>query len=329
MTLPTIRDPAARSGVHPVDTARGVSGASVPTARPTSVVYLLLGLMSLFWGLNWVAGKIALATVPPWSFRAICLGSGGLVLLGLAAMRGEALRVPPGERARLVVLALFNITGFNICIAYGQILMATSRAAIMAFTMPLWAALLAMLVLGERLDRRRGLGLAFGLAGLMVLLLPTLLRLGAVPAGALVTLLGAISWAIGTVLAKRWRFSLGVLATTAWQVALGSIPAIIGAVLLDPPIDLARLDGRTLAAFAYIIALPMVFCHYAWFRVVAAFPASTAAIGTLAIPVVAVLGAGALLGEPIGLPEWTALTLVLVALCLVLAPRGLRGASAR
>ena len=69
----------------------------------------------------------------------------------------------------------------------------------------------------------------------------------------------------------------------------------------------------------------MVFCHWAWFKLVGLFPAAIAAIGTLAIPAVGVLASALLLGETVGAAEVAALVLVCLGLAVVLAPPGVAG----
>jgi drug/metabolite transporter (DMT)-like permease len=64
--------------------------------------------------------------------------------------------------------------------------------------------------------------------------------------------------------------------------------------------------------------LPMIFCQWAWFTVVRLFPASVAAIGTLAIPVIGVFSSSLVLGEPVGLQELCALFFVVTGLAIVL-----------
>ncbi len=56
--------------------------------------FLLLALVTLFWGINWPIMKVAVSTVPVWSFRAICAGAGAVGLLAIAAVTGQRMRVP-------------------------------------------------------------------------------------------------------------------------------------------------------------------------------------------------------------------------------------------
>ena len=140
--------------------------------------YLLLAALTLFWGANWPGMKLALAEIPVWWFRSIWLSCGGAGLLALAWASGQRLRVPRNELRPLLICAVFNVVGWHIFSGYGVSLMPAGRASIIAFTMPLWAALLGSLVLGDRLTGRRLLGLAVGLSGLAVLIGPGRIHIG-------------------------------------------------------------------------------------------------------------------------------------------------------
>ncbi len=291
--------------------------------------FALLAALSLLWGMNWPFMKIALAEIPVWPFRSLSLIVGGCALLSITALGGRSLRIPTQELRPLLLCALFNIVGWHIFSAYGVSLMAAGRASIIAFTMPVWAAVLGGLVLRERLTWRRWFGLALGMAGLAVLIGPDLGGLGRTPWGAVFMLGAAISWALGVVLMKRFTWSLPVAALAGWQLLLGAIPITLGALWIGDWPDPAALSREALAATAYVLIVPMIFCHWAWFKVVSLFPAVIAAIGTLAIPVVGVLSSGLVLDEPIGAREILALALVCAALAVVLvlpaiAPRARR-----
>ena len=303
-----------------------------PTARAAALPptgFALLAGLGLFWGLNWPFMKIALDEIPVWTFRSLCLLVGGSALLLIARLSRLSLRVPVGEVRPLLLCTTFNIIVWHLCSGYGVSLMAAGRASIIAFTMPVWAAFLGRFVLGEALDAARLIGLALGIAGLAVLIGPDLRALGAAPLGGLFMLGAALGWATGTVLMKRFRWSMPVVVLAGWQLILGSVPITIGALGLDGLPAFGSYGARTFLALAYVLAFPMIFCHWAWFKVVRLFPAVVAAIGTLSIPVVGVLSSAAILGEAVGVREIVALILVCTALAVVLVLPALHRAPAR
>lgn len=288
-------------------------------APPISIkAVALLGSLSLFWGLNWPGMKIILAEMPVWWFRALCLIAGGLILMTLSALSGNRCRLERAEIRPVLICGIFAILGWMVFSAYGVSLMSAGRASIIAFTMPLWATLIAAVVLDEKFTLNKGLGLLFGLAGLAFLIGPDLVILQRAPVGAMFMLLAAISWATGTILFKRFNWRLPTLSNVAWQLLFCAIPATLVAALTETLPDLRALSLEATIALVYLFLFPMSFCQWAYFKTVSMLPASVASIGTLMVPVIGVYSSHLILGETVGLNELLALLLVVSALLLVL-----------
>jgi len=284
----------------------------------TIAPYLLLASLSLFWGLNWPGMKIILSEVSVWWFRSLCLMFGGSFLMLISALSGNRCRLYLDEVRPVLFCGSFAILGWMVFSAYGVSLMPAGRASIIAFTMPLWATIIAAWVLGERITVGKTAGLMLGLAGLGVLIGPDLLILKRAPVGALFMLLAAVSWGLGTVLLKRIAWRLPTLSNVAWQLLLSAIPVTLIAVLTEPFPDLSALSGRAIIALVYLFLFPMSFCQWAYFKTVGLLPASIAAIGTLMVPVIGVFSSYLILDERVGAGDIVALLLVLSALVLVL-----------
>jgi len=297
--------------------------------RPLSGV-LLLGALTVLWGSNWPAMKLALRELDPWMFRTICLLVGGGGLLALVRAGGQSLRVPRGERWPLALVAFFNITGWHLCSAYGLTLVQAGRAAIIAYTMPLWTVVFGRVLVGERITRARLMALGLGLGGMAALVAPEAGALWAAPAGTLLMLGAAASWAIGTVLTKANRWTIPTAVLTGWQVVLGAVPIALGTALrlagpgdAGSPTRMAALSAAALLGTAYATLVGVIFCHWAWFRLVAILPAAVAAIGTLGIPIIGLFASALVLGEPVGSAEILALVLVVSGLAILVG--GLTG----
>lgn len=286
--------------------------------RPSIYGYLLILGMTIFWGVSWPVMKTALLEIPPWTFRTISLVCGGIGIMVLAKLSGLSLSVPRKECLPLLAVSLFNITGWHLGSAHGISLMMAGRAAIIGFTMPLWATIISYYLLGEKFSRQKIIALLLGLTGLCILLTPQLTAIGDKPTGALFMLIGAVSWATGTVLIKRFKWSIPTLVLTGWQLSIGSLPVIVGTFYFEPAPMMSELSVKALMSMAYVIAFPMLFCHWAWFTVVKIFPASVAAISTMAIPIIGVLSSSVLIGEQIGILEVIALVMTSSAVGIIL-----------
>lgn len=297
------------------------AGPGAAPAAVTPALWALILAIGVFWGLNWPAVKLMLVEVPPWWVRAVGLTGGALILAAIARARGLSLAVPAGERLRLLLAGLLGVAGFNILTAFGQMHMASSRAAIIAFTMPVWASLLARAVLGERLTRPRLGALVLGCGGLALLVAPEMAASGGVPVGAAYVLAAAVSWAAGTVMVKACRFSPPPLVQAIWMVAVSAVLALAGALLLETGPLPDRLTPVACGALVFHILLPMAFCHFAWFTIVSRLPAGTATIGSLVIPVVGVGSSILLLGDPSSWRDGLALVMVVGSVAIGLVRR--------
>ena len=288
-------------------------------SRPSSITpVLLLTSLSLFWGLNWPGMKIILSEMTVWWFRASCLIVGGCILMLLTALSGNRWKLRRQEIGPVIVCGSFAILGWMVFSAYGVSQMPAGRASIIAFTMPLWATLIAAYALGEHITMTKIAGLLLGLLGLGVLIGPDLLILKRAPVGALFMLSAAISWAIGTVLLKKIDWQLPTLSNIAWQLLLSSIPVTLVAALSEPLPDFTTFSTPATIALIYLYLFPMSFCQWAYFKTVGLLPASIAAIGTLMVPVIGVYSSYLILDEQVGITDMLALLLVLSALVLVL-----------
>jgi drug/metabolite transporter (DMT)-like permease len=138
------------------------------------------------------------------------------------------------------------------------------------------------------------------------------------PRGPLFMLIAAMGWAAGTVGLKYCRFSMPVVSLVGWQLLLGGIPVLIAAPFFDRGVDPLSWSLHAWLGTAYAVLVAMIYCHWAWFKLVRSFSAVTVSINSLAIPVVGVVSSTLLLGESIGPDIIAGLGLVILAQFLVL-----------
>lgn len=293
---------------------------TIPVAQPRTIGSLaLILLLALAWGCYWPAMKVALGEVDVWLFRTLSGVGGGLTFLALLKAGGAPLAVPRAERMPLALTALLNMTLFPLCSLLALRFYGAGPAVIVAYTMPVWVALLGSFVLRERLSLRRLGALGSGLLGLAVLLLTEVRRTGGVlPAGALLVLLGAVFWAGGVVLQKRTAWTMPVSVLTGWQLVLGTVPFVPACFALSDFSVFGKLSTWALLAWAYSTFVGFVLGYYLFYQVIARLPVTIASITTLVVPVVGVLASGLLLGERVGAAELIALGAVVTAVALIL-----------
>lgn len=281
-------------------------------------------LAAFFWGLNWPIVKILLDGFSPWTLRAVGLSCGAAFLALVTVLSGQSLKIEKRYWRDVIVAGLLGIAGFNIFAVFAQLSMPASRAAILTYTMPLWSVLFARIVLAEPIDRLRGISLAIGAAGLAILSIPFWRQMqgGQIPIGLLYVMGAAISWSLGTVYLKFRRVEGPPLALTTWQIFTGAIVTAVGMLLFEVPrIELSPVIA---AALAFHIVFPQGISYVLWFSLITQVSASTAALGTLLVPIFGVLGAVLLLGERPGLVDLSGFALILLSVLIDQGYRAMR-----
>ena len=298
-----------------------MSGATSAEHLPSRLRWVLAGL-TLVWGFNWTAMKVALSEVAPFTFRTLCLAAGSGLLFAFLRLSRQPLAVPRSEWPRLVLIALFTITAWNLLVAFGIRLIPSGRAAILAYTMPAWAIPLSVWLLGERMTGRKALGLALGMGGMALLLREEIASLRGAPLGSLLVLAAALTWAIGTLLQKKYPVRAPVAAYTAWIMLIGGVPIYAGAFVIDDLGALKRVELWPALAVTYNIVFAFAWAHWAWIKLATSVSVTTFSLSMLMTPVVGVFSGMIFLGERPGAAEFGALALVLASLAtVVIQPR--------
>jgi drug/metabolite transporter (DMT)-like permease len=300
--------------------------AAAPPVPAASL--LLVGILALVWGCNWPVLKIGVTELAPLTFRAATLPFAGLGLLVLSKLSGGSVRIPRALWLRVASLALFNIAAWNALVLFGVQQMPSGRAAILAFTLPIWSVLFSLWLLHEPLSGRKLAGLILGMAGMAILLGDDIVNVRRAPVAALMIIGGAISWGIGTVLLRRWMPSLPQNTLTGWMLLIGWIPLAVAAPFFDPhPLaSLATMSGTAWFAVIYNIFFSGTLAHWAWYRMARTLPVAVSSLSSLPVPVVGVLSGMLFRNERPGPYEFVALALVLASIAAVMFPERRRRA---
>lgn len=287
---------------------------------------LAILLLALFWGLNWPAVRTVLYHVPPWTLRALGMAAGALFLIAVAKLRGQRLTLKRGEWLPVLAAGFLTITAFNLLLAFAQLAAPTTRAVIVTFTLPIWTVIFARIFLGEELDGRRKAGLAFGIAGLVCLGWPLIIG-GSFSYGLVLALIAGMSWALGTIVIKRFPVSAPPISVAAWQLLGGAVVAGLGMMIFEPQtltqgIDWRSFDTRTWIALAHHILLSQAAAYLIWYQLLGRLPAGTVSLSTLMVPAIGVISSVLLLGERPTPTDFAGLVLMTAAACAVMLPLG-------
>jgi drug/metabolite transporter (DMT)-like permease len=294
-----------------------------PTHAPARLApagLMFLAITSVGWGFNWPVTKYLLGELPVLTMRGVTGVVGAALLAAFALAMGQSLRVARKLWPRLMLAAVLNVSGWMVLMGLALLWLPASEAALIAYTMPVWASLLAWPVLGERPTLLRSSALVMAFAGLAVIMGGNGLSASAAKLpGILMALLGAIGFALGTVLAKKLPLQLPPIPAAAWQIGLGCLPVAVVGLLIETT-HLEKVSQLGWWLLSYSIVIQFCIAYVSWFAALARLPASVAAIGTMAVPVIGVVASAIALREPLGLTQVVALVFTLAG--VVLATRG-------
>ncbi|MBB6309208.1 DMT family transporter [Xanthobacter tagetidis] len=284
-------------------------------ARLWGVAFLLI--TAIGWALNWPTIKFLLQVWPAFFARGVA-GVGAALLLGLLALsRGESLHVPRSIWPQLGLTAFTSVFAWMGFATVSLNLISVAEAALLVYSMPIWAMLLAWPLRGERPGLRALVALALAIAGVVLLLSGQHSLAGRDQMlGVGLALAAAVLFAWGTV-ANPKPLPLAPLAQTAWVVGVGCAPMIVLGLVFEHP-QLDALTGVAAASLAYMTLVPMGLCYLTWFGALRRLPTGIATITMLLVPLLGTLSAAAILGDPFGLREGGALALTLTGVALAL-----------
>lgn len=279
--------------------------------------WILLVILTLTWGINWPVMKIGVTNFPPLAFRALCL-FGGLPILWLASrMQGISLAIPRGHLKEVVRLAIPNMLIWNVCIIFGVKMLSSGRAAILGYTMPVWAMLCGLLLFGERPTRAAWVGVGCALSGALLLLSNEFATLTGKPLGSLLALIGAAAWGYGTVIMKRSDIEMPTMALTFWMMALAGITIGIASALFESAAWRMPAGGEW-GAVLYNAVLVFGFCQAVWFGLARSLPPVASSLSVMMIPVLGIFSGAFVLAETPYWQDYAATALILVAMSTVL-----------
>jgi drug/metabolite transporter (DMT)-like permease len=214
---------------------------------------------------------------------------------------------------------MLNLGVWNIATSLAVLYIPSGHASVLAYTMPLWVALIGFVVFRQRLTGRLLAAILIGAAAVGTLMAPNFASYANAPLGLFWGLLAGFCWAIGTFIVKRTSWPGMGLSLTFWQVTLCLPPIAIGALVFEG-LPTHWPSTGVLAATLYAGAGPMAIGTAIWFTLVRLLPAQVAALSSIAVPIVAVVSGIVILHEPLSLLQATAIASTMISLWLALVP---------
>ncbi|MDQ6922572.1 MAG: DMT family transporter [Pseudomonadota bacterium] len=275
--------------------------------------YVALVVLTVVWGFNWVALKLAMQHADPIVFNIQRILVAIAVLFSLMLWQGKSLA--PNSWIAIIVTGFFQTT-----INFGSTTMAVftggaGRASVLVFTMPFWTLLLAWPVLGERVRGGQWIAVLLALTGLTIVVEPWNWHDAILPK--LWAVLSGFGWAAGTIATKYFQRDkhLDMLNFIGWQMIVGVLPFLLLPFIRDtPPVDWSPVY---VAMLAYSGAIATGFGFVLWIAVLRFLPAGTAALNMLAIPAIALVSSMMIFDERLNATEWAGIGLIALGLVII------------
>jgi drug/metabolite transporter (DMT)-like permease len=256
------------------------------------MVILAFGLVYLFWGSTYLAIDIAVQSIPPALMCGLRFLIAGVVMLAVCAATGHRVFYSAKQIALAAVVGILLLMGGNLTLSWAELTVPSGLAALIIAVTPLWFLVLDSLLLGRhRISKRGKAGLALGILGLFVLFWPELhstTALGRRELRSSVALLGgSFSWALGSVLSKRWQSGMDLFSATGWQVTAAGIANFLFALAAG---DFSRVawTARGVGAVLYLVICGSWIGYTAYIWLLGHVPTSKVSTYAYVNPVVAV-----------------------------------------
>ena len=277
-------------------------------------------LVTISWGLNYPIMKYVLNSYPPSIFRAFTFLLGFISLGLIAIVTNTSLRVPVDERFIIFRLSMFNMVGWHVPMIYGVSMLNSGRAAIIGYTMPVWAMLSCVLFYKEKITLRSLLGLCLAMSAVFLLVFSSDKQWGNNPIGVAVMLIAAITWGLGNAMMKNNSLSVNGIALTFWALFIAFIVFTLIAFAFERENWLWPNIFQWLA-IVYGGVITFALSYVAWFHVARKLSPVNSGLSIMLVPVFGVTGGAFLLGEAVSNIDIAALILILIAMAVVLIPK--------
>lgn len=280
----------------------------------------LLAMVTFFWGLSYPVMKFALQTgFPPLTLRAVSFIIGLTALALYLWQQKHSLYVAPNERWPVLRVSTVMMTCWQVGMVYGVLLLSSGRAAIIGYTMPVWALVGSVLFYRNPLSWRGAMGVVLALSATALLAFSEFQAFLNSPQGIVVMLSAAMAWGVGTAMTKNTPLTLSNHSFTFWSLTACTAVLVPLSIIFESEAWRWPHWGEW---FAMIYAgLTTAFTYVAWFRLTRKLSPVVSSLSIMLVPVIGLFSSAWLLSEAITPMDITALVLIVSAMVIVLRPK--------
>ena len=311
-----------------------MTGKIAPMKHPSRAA-LVAGFAAIYfiWGSTFLAIRFAVATIPAFFMAAARHGTAGVVLYAFARRSG-APRPTARQWRNAAIIGALLLSGSNGVVSLAETRVASGPAALIVASIPLWMLLLSSAMARRWPSRPVAAGVALGLFGVALLVLP---HGGAGdridPVGSALLLFAALSWSVGSLLSRQIALPRSSILSTGMQcLAGGALLVVMGLVTGEGrALHPAAITLRSVLSLGYLIAFGSIVAFSAYVWLLQVVPPERVSTYAFVNPIVAVVVGVAAAGEVLTLRIALAALAVVGAVALILlfgSPRRARAALA-
>tara|TARA_B100000579_G_scaffold434745_1_gene456314 strand:+ start:945 stop:1844 length:900 start_codon:yes stop_codon:yes gene_type:complete len=247
---------------------------------------ILLILLILVWSSVWPLFKFATEAIPPFSFRVIIGLPACLLLFLLAFKKCKTIIIPKENWKSLFLISFFNVTLWQVLMLYGITMLGGGRAAVLTYTMPVWATIFASIFGYEKINFSIVVALILGVLGIFALSIE--INILDNYFGFFITLAAGLSWGVGTMFVKYGGIKSDGLIVAGWQQLIGILPIIPFALYFDLN-NFGIINYSHIFVILFGIFLSSGYTYWAYFTVLQKFSVNITSISVMAVPILAIL----------------------------------------
>lgn len=293
-----------------------------PTAAPRpalNTLPLAIGAFCLLWSFAFVAGKIGVTDCPPLILLTARFLLAGILIFGIAMLRGESWSLSRRDVAIFAVLGVAN-NALYLGLGYtGLQTVSAGLGGLIVSANPVFTAVLAAVFLGESLTWRKVMGLVLGIAGVAFIVWHRMSVGTDSLHGILFTLASLASIVAGTILFKVLAPKGNLWLGNGVQSLAGGLALLPFASALSDVSDIVP-SWRLLAAFVYLVLCGSIFAYVLWFHLLKVCGATAASAYHFLMPPLAILFAWLVLGEHVAARDLLGIVPVALGIYLVTRP---------
>ncbi len=255
---------------------------------------LAFALLVLFWGSAFSVVKVGLEYSPPMIFAGLRTLMGGLVILFVAVVWGASPHLKR-DWPIFLLLAAFNVVFFFGFQTLAVLYLPSGTAAVLEYLQPMLVGLLAWMILGESLSLAKIVGLILGFSGIVAVSSGSIFG-DISPAGVAFGAGSAFSWALGTIVFKRYEARVSTMWAVAIPFVIGGMVLTLFGIVMESWSEVSP-TAALFASLSYVSLVEIALAWLIWFGLVRTGEASRVAVYVFFVPLVSIVVGAIFLDE--------------------------------